>query len=316
MAPRLLIAAVVLISIKPVDRTNAEILTEVRSENLPPLPTPESFLSELLNVTVKSVYKVAKAFDFINDDCSKYVHLLWYEKDGSYKNYSLDSDQIPTDLSGELKVIIHGWRSQGNSSWIRDMATSFQQIGVANVLAVDWSSLAAQNYLSAAAATKKVGEHVAEVIWGKIFAAQTDYFNNLHVIGHSLGAHVAGFVGRNLVGYSNGTQISKISGLDAAAPLFEIPVAIPSVYRLTSDDAQYVEVICSHGKAYEFYTRTITSDQYLARACSSSLLAFIGLCNKNPVVIVGEHGNATEAEGQFFVLIDDELDPKFPVKGK
>lgn len=60
-----------------------------------------------------------------------------------------------------------------------------------------------------------------------------------HIIGFSLGAHVAGFAGSELPG------LYRITGLDPAGPLFESqhPDA-----RLDDTDAKFVDVIHSNGE--------------------------------------------------------------------
>lgn len=58
--------------------------------------------------------------------------------------------------------------------------------------------------------------------------------NEVHVIGHSLGAHIAGNIGR----YFNGT-LGRVTGLDPALPLF----AADANDGLQSNAAIFVDVI-------------------------------------------------------------------------
>lgn len=69
--------------------------------------------------------------------------------------------------------------------------------------------------------------------------------NNIHCVGHSLGAHVCGYAGKYLrrMNYSN--PIQRISGLDPAGPLF---VYSRPDDRLDKDDAYFVDVIHTCGR--------------------------------------------------------------------
>ena len=62
-----------------------------------------------------------------------------------------------------------------------------------------------------------------------------------HLIGFSLGAHIAGFAGSEI------KNISRITGLDPASPLFE-NYSVRA--RLDPSDAKFVDVIHSNGDSF------------------------------------------------------------------
>ncbi|XP_055850859.1 phospholipase A1-like [Episyrphus balteatus] len=71
-------------------------------------------------------------------------------------------------------------------------------------------------------------------------------FDTLTLFGHSMGAHVAGFAGKNV----KRGKIHAIFGMDPALPLF--PYNDPT-RRLAATDAEYVESIHTNGGDWGFY---------------------------------------------------------------
>ncbi|XP_078658367.1 pancreatic triacylglycerol lipase-like [Branchiostoma floridae x Branchiostoma belcheri] len=212
------------------------------------------------------------------------------------------------DLSGTpfrsnrpTKFIIHGFNSQGDVQWIVDIANELLIAEDLNVFGVDWqkgaSPLGGINYFKAKKNCRKVGQTV-----GNFVRQLGQPGSMIHIIGHSLGAHAAGFAGKTT--QSAGFTIARISGLDPAGPLFKIS---RPTKRLDKGDATFVDVIhtdahwygkrkplghvdfypnegwnqpgcgdfpvdqltaCSHGRAYEFYNESINSAcQFLAYRC-------------------------------------------------
>lgn len=154
--------------------------------------------------------------------------------------------------TADTKVIIHGFGSSCDKVWAREMRLSFlavvsQNNGTfniwqddCNVVCVDWAAGAVDpNYVRAAVNTRLVGKQVALLIKA-INLEFGDINNSTHLVGFSLGAHVCGFVGKEV------RNLSRITGLDPAGPLFE---GYSPKVRLDKTDANYVDVIHSNGES-------------------------------------------------------------------
>lgn len=75
------------------------------------------------------------------------------------------------------------------------------------MICVDWSAGAADpNYVRAAVNTRLVGKQLAILIEGLNRHFQTNLNEKIHIVGFSLGAHVAGFAGTQL------KNLSRITG--------------------------------------------------------------------------------------------------------
>ena len=67
----------------------------------------------------------------------------------------------------------------------------------------------------------------------------------LHLIGHSLGAHICGYAARELKQRGAKWIVDRITGLDPAQPCFRH--SDPSL-RLDHTDAQFVDIIHTNGR--------------------------------------------------------------------
>lgn len=145
-----------------------------------------------------------------------------------------------------IKIIIHGFGSGGRRPWVLDMVYKLLDYEDVNVIVVDWEKGAMlPNYVQAAGNTRSVGHKIACLI-KSINAKYGLTGNSYHLIGFSLGAHVAGFAGMEIRNSTNVSRlwINRITGLDPASPLFE---GYEANDRLDPSDAQFVDVIHSNG---------------------------------------------------------------------
>ncbi|XP_048148463.1 endothelial lipase isoform X1 [Corvus hawaiiensis] len=140
------------------------------------------------------------------------------------------------NVTAKTFFIIHGWTMSGMfETWLDSLVSALQEREKdANVVVVDWLSLAHQLYTDAVNNTQIVGKTIARLLnWlqeNPLFKLE-----NVHLIGYSLGAHVAGFAGNHVHG-----TIGRITGLDPAGPMFE---GVDPSRRLSPDDANFVDVL-------------------------------------------------------------------------
>lgn len=132
--------------------------------------------------------------------------------------------------------IIHGWTMSGIfERWMHKLVSAvMQRESDANVVVVDWTPMAQQLYPDAVNHTRGVGLDIAAMLNWLQDATQLP-LENVHLIGYSLGAHVAGFAGTFVQG-----TIGRITGLDPAGPMFE---GVEEQKRLSPDDADFVDVL-------------------------------------------------------------------------
>jgi pancreatic triacylglycerol lipase len=148
-------------------------------------------------------------------------------------------------------VIIHGAGQNENSPMNLLLTKSYLTRGNFNVIVVDWSTVASPLYEYARRRVNMVGMAVS-----KYLTWLNSNYTTLHVIGYDLGAHIAGIAGKNTIE----GRIARIVALDPSLPLFNENL---SVERLSSGDAQLVEVFHSNGGRLGFFSRLGQLDYYI-----------------------------------------------------
>ncbi|XP_055500279.1 phospholipase A1 member A isoform X2 [Leucoraja erinacea] len=139
------------------------------------------------------------------------------------------------NASRPTKIIMHGFRLTGSKpSWVDSMAKELIHAMDVNVVTVDWIIGATALYTSAVKNMDTLGVKIVSFIQTLVRGSTRESF---HLIGISLGAHVAGYVGQMFDG-----KLGRITGLDPAGPKFSRSTG---ERRLDASDALFVEAIHS-----------------------------------------------------------------------
>ncbi|XP_059048030.1 pancreatic lipase-related protein 2-like, partial [Achroia grisella] len=202
-----------------------------------------------------------------------------------------------------LKVLVHGWQNNGNSSMNTLIKSAFLEEQDANVIVVDWHAFASSNYLTAAEGVPEIGEYLGNFLIWLINTAGGNW-DNVHLVGFSLGAHVVGNAGRQVDG-----RAARVTGLDPAGPKWH-----GNSKALNKQSGQYVEAIhtdggvfgilepiahadfypnggknpqpgcclmstCSHSRAYELFASSVLNNSFKGRGCKDLDQAKSVKCN-------------------------------------
>jgi len=136
------------------------------------------------------------------------------------------------------KVIIHGFKGNTSKSWIQDIKSELLKKENVNVILVDWSGGNGHPYSKAVGNTQIVAIEIANLINSLMTENKSVKPQDFHLIGYSLGAHIAGIVGLKVPG------IGRITGLDPTSFYYTDKSA---KFKLDSSDAEFVDVIHTDG---------------------------------------------------------------------
>ncbi|OXA44690.1 pancreatic lipase-related protein 2 [Folsomia candida] len=174
-------------------------------------------------------------------------------KSTSFKQEIKYTDELSLRASslqpGGLTIVyLHGFLTSEEILFQKPLISSVtDSLVVDNFIIVDWRTLAGKpgfpldipiQYVLAINNIKTAGKRVANFI---AWLTYNNYLNldRVHIIGHSIGAHLSGRVGTEIQLIMGGRKITRITGLDPAGPLF-----YPKHQDLNIDknDAYFVDV--------------------------------------------------------------------------
>ncbi|XP_033345662.1 pancreatic triacylglycerol lipase-like [Bombus vosnesenskii] len=265
------------------------------------------------------------------------IFLRLFERDGSHLDAHVlninELERMANHLRNDksIAIYIHGYLDNVTTDDVQLVTRAYLEATDDNVLAIDYREIAMVNYVIGASLLKVVGKHFGETL--NFFVSSGVNPKKIHLIGHSMGAQVAAFTGRN-----TNFRLPRITGLDPAGPLFYILNS-----RLTRNDADFVDVIhtdagfygialysghvdfypnsghrpqpgcmlfgpllsvtdlCSHHRSWRFYAESVKNpNAFIGKCevdCSNSDLIPMGIAT--PSNTTGKYFLSTNAESPF-----------------
>jgi len=183
-------------------------------------------LERPLNFVPQSRYSIGTHFFIHTRERENY----WYDDEViSYQDYTLQGTYF--DPTRPTKFIIHGFMGYADHKWIYGMAQDLLDYGDYNVFRVHWGDGARTSYGQAVGNTRVVGREISILVEWLVNFYDVDPVD-VHLIGHSLGCHIAGYAGKEI------PSLGRISGLDPAGLYFSY---MPHFVRLDESDAIFVD---------------------------------------------------------------------------
>ncbi|XP_068156847.1 phospholipase A1-like [Drosophila tropicalis] len=182
-------------------------------------------------------------FDF--NPVNYYLYTNADPLDGKKINISLGSLESSSYRKNHPTFfVIHGWAGSYDEDMIHKIIKAWLGRGNFNVIAVDWPRARYVEYCASYFAVRGVGESIGRMV-NLLTRSKLNTLSNIHLIGYSIGAHIAGYAGK----YVGEGKIKSITGLDPALAGF---VHGWPGFRLHTTDAQYVETIVTSGGVQGF----------------------------------------------------------------
>ncbi|KAM7350114.1 vitellogenin-3-like isoform 1-T2 [Cochliomyia hominivorax] len=232
----------------------------------------------------------------------------------------------------KVVLLVTGWTTTtGNDPTIDMFAKAYSCRGGVNFVALDAASFIKTLSTWSSFNTEALGMHIAD---GLTQLAEIVPVENIHLIGHSLGAHVVGAAGRHFELKTKKT-IPRITGLDPAKPCFNEGESLSGLWR---GDADFIDVIhsnpgilgerdplgdidfypgglnplspgcvgisCAHARSCHYYAETIypgNEKNFMGTRCRSLTLLREGKCPGKEVPM--GYAVPTNVKGNYFIEV-------------
>ncbi|XP_036677015.3 probable phospholipase A1 magnifin [Drosophila suzukii] len=231
-------------------------------------------------------------------------------------------------------LFITGWTTSINNSNSGPVAKAYACRNDTNILILDAADFIDTLYTWSALNTEVIGATLATAL---LRMNATYVTNHFHLVGHSLGAQIAGSAGRNYRQMSGGLILKRITGLDPANPCFYDGNDLEG---LRSGDARFVDIIhsnpgmlgspkrsgdadffvqgrvpfkegceglstisCSHQRAVDYWTETVypsNANDFLGRRCDRYSELLLGSFCRDTRTVMGYAAKPTDL-GLFYV---------------
>ncbi|KAF6210283.1 hypothetical protein GE061_013387 [Apolygus lucorum] len=229
------------------------------------------------------------------------------------------------------KIIVHGWKNNHQSEIGQGIKDAYIKAKTnANIIIVDWSNGSFRFYNRAKACVPLVANILAEFI-DRLVKEQGLNVKNLHIIGHSLGAHVSGLAAVRV----KAGKPKRVTGLDPAKPTFDNK----DTEKISKNSGDFVDIIhscanrlglserlghidfypnrgealqrgcltdydgsCSHARSYQIFAEAVTNPKgFKGTLCNNWEDFRGGKCKSGAVQYIGEAIPAKYVEGAYYL---------------
>lgn len=140
-------------------------------------------------------------------------------------------------------IMVPGYLTADHVPWMHNHTNTWLELEDFNIIMVTWKSANQGAYEQAVSNVPLVARQIIILLHyltqlNNIELSEPNFMSNIHIVGHSLGAHIGAMIGRDFQG-----QIGRLSGLDPAGPILD---EFQPFYRIDKQHAKLVDVYHSN----------------------------------------------------------------------